>query len=84
MSETIVDRVALELARLEGRLVPGVTDEHRVKARVIIGSMREPTDAMETAGRDAREILASTADVWHAMIDAGLADRARPVTLRRV
>jgi len=84
MSETLVDRVAHELARLGGAVAPNVTDEHREKARVIIGAMREPTDAMETAGRDAREILSSTADVWHAMIDAALADRARPATLQRI
>ena len=68
----LIGRIAAELARQQGSDHPSA--RHHAQARAIVSAIREPTRAMEEAGRAAREGLAFTAEVWRVMIDAALAE----------
>ena len=50
MSDDMIERIAFELARLQGWTHPQPLSRHYEHARAILVAMREPTEAMETAG----------------------------------
>lgn len=71
-SRGLIGRIAEDLARQQGADRP--LEQHLAQARAILSALREPTPAMEEAGRVAREALAFTSDIWRAMIEAALVE----------
>lgn len=77
---TLVERMARAISDAEFTGIQPVTDHHRRDARAALKAMREPTEAMLTAGGneggfDGYRQTDNTADIWRAMIDAALTEQ---------
>lgn len=73
MVERVGHAIWVEAAKMAG----GVLDYAEI-GRAAITAMRDPTDAMWTAGTNAGDTGCLTTDIWQAMINAALADDPAP------
>lgn len=80
MADTMIERVAREMAQLEigeGETVAdGFWRQYIGDARKILSAMREPTESMmvDAIEYEALNSRATSRNVWSAMIDAALAE----------
>lgn len=83
---TMIERAARALFTIEHgddasfEAWPVIANEMAVRARAVLQAIREPSEAMEGAGREALEdgaeliVDGDATACWHAMIDAALAE----------
>jgi len=74
MSENMIERVA---RAIEALMPNKSASEARIYARAAVAAMRDPTEAMRTAG-NAESDWGTELEVWRAMIDAALRQHPHP------